>query len=399
MERSQLTENNTSRRVLRNWKIRDTFDLGLISSAHGMSDGFSNLMVPVLVLIVAEFSLTPVESGMLLSSLSLSVLLFQYPLSIYSDFSGRRKVILLGGMSLATLSFLFVGIVSSFHLLLFITFMAGAGNSVYHPCGTSMVANRFEENRAFAISIHGLGGNVGMAILPILLTFFAAFLGWRYAVVICALPAVVILFLIYHRFSDVVDRRAIENRSAKDILRDVFNNNKVMILAIAYTLRGMCTKGTVGFFPLLAASRNIDISLIGIAISIHFVLGAITKPLMGYLYDRLGAKYALMVPFFGTGVFVFAMPFTRTPLELITVFVLVGAVSHVSPIILTATADFADKNILTSSVGFIYTCHGLNFISPLIGGVIASEVGLDSSYFFYSFTVFLGLWFVLKMKD
>ena len=71
----------------------------------------------------------------------------------------------------------------------------------------------------------------------------------------------------------------------------------------------------------------------------------------------------------------------------VTVFVLVGAVSHVSPIILTATADFADKNILTSSVGFIYTCHGLNFISPLIGGVIASEVGLDSSYFFYSFTV------------
>tara|TARA_B100000029_G_scaffold3656_1_gene4337 strand:- start:752 stop:1936 length:1185 start_codon:yes stop_codon:yes gene_type:complete len=394
-----LTENIARKKALRNWRFRDTFDLALMSSAHGMSDGYSNLMVPVLVLIVAEFSLSPVESGMLLSSLSLSVLLFQYPLSIYSDISGRRKVILLGGMLLATISYLLVGIVPNFYFLLLITFLVGVGNSVYHPCGTSMVARRFIENRAFAISIHGLGGNVGMAILPILLTFFAAFLGWRIAVVICVLPAIVFLYFIYLRFSDEIDKGDTERRKIKDILRDVFQNKKVVILAIAYMLRGMCTKGTVGFFPLLAASKNIEIHLIGIAISIHFILGAITKPLMGYLYDRVGARYSLMVPFFIAGLLVFAMPFTRTPTELITVFVLVGAVSHVSPIILTATADFADEKVLTSSVGFIYTCHGLNFISPLIGGVIASEVGLDSSYFFYSFAVLLGLWFVLKIKD
>ena len=393
-----MTKDITTKRVLRNWKIRDTFDLGLISSAHGMSDGFANLMVPVLVLIVAEFSLSPIQSGMLIGSLSLSVMLFQYPLSIYSDFSGKRKPILLAGMFLATISFLCVGLVSSFHFLLLLTFLAGAGNSVYHPCGTSMVAKRFEENRAFAISVHGLGGNVGMGILPILLTFFAAYLGWRSAVVICVFPTLIFLFLIYHRFSDIVDQRSVENQKVKVILRDVFRNNKVVILAIAYMLRGMCTKGTVGFFPLIAASRNVDISLIGVAISIHFILGAITKPIMGYLYDRLGAKFALMVPFFITGVLVFAIPFTRSTIELLTVFALVGAFSHVSPIILTATADFADKNVLTSSVGFIYTCHGLNFLSPLIGGVIANEVGIDASYFFYSFSALLGLWFVLKME-
>tara|TARA_Y100001960_G_C14746863_1_gene866129 strand:+ start:215 stop:1399 length:1185 start_codon:yes stop_codon:yes gene_type:complete len=394
-----LTEKISRKKVLRNWKLRDSFDLGLISSAHGMSDGFSNLMVPVLVLIVAEFSLTPVQSGILLSSLSLSVLMFQYPLSIYSDFTGRRKAILLGGMLLATISYLFVGIISSFYFLLLITFLVGAGNSVYHPCGTSMVARRFEENRAFAISIHGLGGNVGMAILPVLMTFFAVFLGWRFAVVICVLPTIFILYLIYLRFSEVIDKKDVQKLNIKEILRDVFRNKRVIILAIAYMLRGMCTKGTVGFFPLLAASRNIEIQLIGIAISIHFVLGAISKPLMGYLYDRVGARCALMVPFFIAGLLVFAMPFTRTPTELIVVFVLIGAVSHVSPIILTATADFADEKVLTSSVGFIYTCHGLNFISPLIGGVIASEVGLDSSYFFYSFCMLLGLWYVMKIKD
>jgi len=394
-----LTENIVRKKVLRNWKLRDSFDLGIMSTAHGFSDGFSNLMVPVLVLIVAEFSLTPVQSGMLLSSLSLSVLLFQYPLAIYSDFTGRRKVILLLGMLLAVISYLFVGIISNFYFLLLITFLVGVGNSVYHPCGTSMVARRFEENRAFAISIHGLGGNVGMAILPILMTFFAAFLGWRFAVVICVFPAMLILYLIYLRFSDVVDKGDVQKSNIKEILRDVFRNKRVIILAIAYMLRGMCTKGTVGFFPLLAASRNIEIHLIGIAISIHFVLGAISKPLMGYLYDRVGARVALMVPFFIAGLLVFAMPFTRTPTELIVVFVLIGAVSHVSPIILTATADFADQKVLTSSVGFIYTCHGLNFISPLIGGIIASEVGLDSSYFFYSFCILLALWYVMKIKD
>ena len=113
-----MTENIVRKKVLRNWKLRDSFDLGIMSTAHGFSDGFSNLMVPVLVLIVAEFSLTPVQSGILLSSLSLSVLMFQYPLSIYSDFTGRRKAILLGGMLLATISYLFVGIISSFYFFI-----------------------------------------------------------------------------------------------------------------------------------------------------------------------------------------------------------------------------------------------------------------------------------------
>ena len=39
--------------------------------------------------------------------------------------------------------------------------------------------------------------------------------------------------------------------------------------------------------------------------------------------------------------------------------------------------------MLASSVGVIYTMHGLNFIAPLAGGWLAERYNLDVSFFFY----------------
>ena len=44
------------------WRRSDYFDLGVIGVTHGLSDGFNNMLVPVLALIVADFRLSPVEA-------------------------------------------------------------------------------------------------------------------------------------------------------------------------------------------------------------------------------------------------------------------------------------------------------------------------------------------------
>jgi hypothetical protein len=45
------------------WRFRDTFDLNLIGATHGLSDGFSNLLVPVLTLIVADLDFSTFEAS------------------------------------------------------------------------------------------------------------------------------------------------------------------------------------------------------------------------------------------------------------------------------------------------------------------------------------------------
>ena len=75
---------------------------------------------------------------------------------------------------------------------------------------------------------------------------------------------------------------------------------------------------------------------------------------------------------------------------LIPVAALLGVVSPISPIILTAAADLCDEEVLASSVGFIYTCHGLGFLSPLVGGWLAMQFGLEVSYAFYALVTWGG---------
>lgn len=372
------------------WRPGDYFDLGLIGATHGLSDGFSNMLVPALALIIADVGLSPFQAGVLLSAFSLGTMIFQYPLSVLADGAGARKRILLAGMSLSAASFLAMIWAGGFWTLVSLAFLAGAGNAVYHPCGTALTASRFERDRAFAISWHSLGGNVGTSVIPLAQAAVAAAAGWRAAIGACAAPAMLLLPLVGVRFRE--ERRAPGGggeRGAKPgiptIIRRVTANGNTVWLAATYALRSMCTKGMIGFLPLLATAKlGMDTAQIGLAVSLHFGFGAISKPLMGILYDRRGARAALFWPLALLGLFVFAMPFAGRPAGLMLLAALSGVTGFVSPIILTAAADFSDEDILASSVGFIYACHGLSFLAPLAGGWIAERMGLDASYFFFA---------------
>ena len=276
--------------------------------------------------------------------------------------------------------------VSRFLPMCALAFLAGAGNSVYHPCGTALAANRFERDRAFAISWHSLGGNLGTSILPLAQAAVAAMAGWRAAVGACAAPAIALLPLVNARFVEGKSETEREAGKAAElkvfsIVKRVVENRNTVWLAATYTLRSMCTKGMIGFLPLLATSKlGMTTAQIGVAVSLHFGFGMLAKPLMGILYDRWGARSALFWPMTLLGAFVLALPFMGWQTGFYILSALTGVVGFVSPIILTAAADFSEKDILASSVGFIYTCHGLSFLAPLLGGWLAGQVNLDASY-------------------
>ncbi len=379
------------------WRLGDYFDLSVIGLTHGLSDGFSNMLVPVLALIVMDLDLSPFEVGALLSAFSLGQMIFQYPLSILADNTGRRKLMLLVGMGLSAASFIAMMWVSRFLPMCVLAFLAGAGNSVYHPCGTALAANRFERDRAFAISWHSLGGNLGTSILPLAQAAVAAAAGWRAAVGACAAPAIALLPLVNARFVEGKGESEREAGKAAElkvfsIVKRVVENRNTVWLAATYTLRGMCTKGMIGFLPLLATSKlGMTTAQIGVAVSLHFGFGMLAKPLMGILYNRWGARAALFWPMTLLGVFVLALPFIGWRTGFYILSALTGVVGFVSPIILTAAADFSEKDILASSVGFIYTCHGLSFLAPLLGGWLAGQVNLDASYFCFAIMSWLAV--------
>ncbi|MBN1687014.1 MAG: MFS transporter [Spirochaetales bacterium] len=403
----------------------DYFDLSIIGAAHGLSDGFSNLLIPVLALIVTDLSLSASRAGLLLSIANVSAFVFIFPVSLLADHWGRRKLILLAGMSIASIGFLLMRWASGFWIVALLAFAASSGNAVYHPCGTAVAAERFPKNRALAISFHGLMGNIGASLMPVLQAAVATVSGWRPAIFVCAIPALVLLPLVAVRFpkgsrppaapagtggvvggganGGVVPAGAgitprATARNLLSISAAVLKNKIVVRLAIVYALKGMGAKALTGFVPLYASQKlGMTTAFIGLGLTLYFGAGIGAKALMGYLYNRWGTRMALAVPLFASAVFAAGIGISPVPIVLLVLLAISGVTGPVSPIILTAASDFADRKILASSVGFIYTCHGLGFLSPLMGGWLAERFDLSMPFFLSAFLIVTAAVLSLKL--
>jgi DHA1 family L-arabinose/isopropyl-beta-D-thiogalactopyranoside export protein-like MFS transporter len=389
----------------RNIRFSDYFDLIVIGLTHGVSDGFANLLVPVLALIVADLGLSTFQAGVLLSVRSVSTFLFLFPLSLLADHSGRKRLILIVGMTVSAASFFAMQWAPSFGLVAVLAFSAGSGNSVYHPCGTALTAERFVSNRAYAISFHSMMGNLGASLIPMSLAAIAGVGGWRLAVAGCTVPLVVLLPLIRLRFPSG-DRGSLEDarsdiwKRVRGLIGLVLKNRNVVLLGLVYALRGMMNRSMLGFLPLLASRKyGMETPAIGVMLSLYFGVGVLAKPVMGFLYVRLGARLALIIPLLLTGSLVFAIVLTPLSTVLVVLVALIGATAPISPIILTAAADMSDKDALASSVGFIYTCNGLGFVSPLIGGWLAERYGMEINYIYSALMVFAAAAVALLLRE
>jgi MFS family permease len=387
---------------LRTWRLRDTLDLILIATTHGLSDGFSSLLVPVLALIVADLGLSTFEAGLLLSVRSVATFVLLYPLSMLADTTGRKRGMLIAGLALAAGAYLAMGAARSLVPLALLAFVAGAGNATYHPCGTAITARRFEARKAVAISFHGLGGTIGTSLMPLLQSAVVTVAGWRTAIAACVLPAAVLLPLIGIRFpgkdgapaslgAGAGEEPGPPERHPGALTARVLRNRNVVLLALVYAFQGLCSKGLIGLLPLLAAERfSMDTPAIGVVVSVYYTVGIFSKALMGFLYNRWGARLALLVPLLLGGLFSLGIGLLPWQGALLPLAALLGLVIPISPIILTAAADLCEDQVLASSVGVIYTAYGLGFLSPLIGGWLATRFGWPATYLFFALMTWAG---------
>jgi predicted MFS family arabinose efflux permease len=138
-----------------------------------------------------------------------------------------------------------------------------------------------------------------------------------------------------------------------------------------------------GFLALFAEEHfGLATGTVGFALALYYLAGVFAKPLMGILYTRWGAATAIQVPLLLSGSLIFILVSTNWEAAFLPLVTLIGMTVPISPIILTAAADRSDQDALASSVGLIYTFHGLGFISPLVGGWLAVQYGLNISYIY-----------------
>ncbi|RFP18657.1 MULTISPECIES: MFS transporter [unclassified Duganella] len=179
---------------------QDARVIGLVGLAHGTSHFYHVILAALIPWLKPEFHLSYAELGLLMTVFFTVSGVGQAMAGFVVDRYSARTV-LFSGIALLGLSALMLSSAHSYAQLMLGAFLAGCGNSVFHPADYTLLNQRVSKARlAHGFSVHGISGNIGWAVSPLFLTFVAARTDWRTALLSAALlPLAVLALLVWNR--------------------------------------------------------------------------------------------------------------------------------------------------------------------------------------------------------
>ena len=184
---------------------RDIQTISLIGLAHGTSHFFHMLLPPLFPVFMREFGLSYSELGLLVTIFFVISGVGQALSGFLVDKTGARPVLFvaLGCFLLASLA---AGTAQGFAGLALAAALAGLGNSPFHPVDFTILNKRVSQQRlGHAFSVHGITGNLGWAVAPVLLISMHEATGqWRLGYAATAAWALFVIALLAFK-RDAID--------------------------------------------------------------------------------------------------------------------------------------------------------------------------------------------------
>ena len=268
----------------------DTKVISLIGLAHFFSH-FYQLTLPALFpLMLKVEGLNWAELGTLSATLFVASGILQTPSGFLVDKIGARPM-LIGGIFLMSLAMMGFWWADSYPVMLLLAFIAGIGNSVFHPADFSILNGSVDSSRmGRAFSVHHFGGYIGYASAPFLMLALGAEIGWRESVLLVGSLGLAVTILLW------VNRPCLRDCGIDKGIRPEPIKNEIKALArpsfvMAFLFFAFMAMGSVGLMTLGAGAliQLIDISskLANGAISLQLT-GTIAGVLVGgFIADRI----------------------------------------------------------------------------------------------------------------
>ena len=182
----------------------------------------------------------------------------------------------------------------SYPVLLALVFMAGIGIAAFHPEGAKFAVFLSGKKRASGMSLFNIGGNLGYALGPIIVTPLVLWLGLGPGGLVASIPVVIasvaVLGALPYLARQRPERGSVTHDSgAKDDVR------AMCILAGVIGLRSVAWFTLIAFVPLFAVSQGDSEAEGNRLLSLMLLSGAVGTLLLGPIADRFGIRRTLLV--------------------------------------------------------------------------------------------------------
>ena len=366
------------------------FIIGGLTSGHGVFHWFTQSFIVMIPDVRETFALSGVQVGAINSAREVVSGLVSLPGGVVTDMLRRHwGLVLATCMALFGLGWLIMGFSPIYPILLLGMGLVAGSSSIWHLPALSALSHHFPHHRGYALSFHGVGGNVGDVAGPLLTGFLLATFAWQGIIKIYAVIPLLLVFLVFWAFRDI-GRGGDGNQENVDLEAQIAETKRVLripklwAITLVAGLRGMAFVSFLTFLPLyLTDELSLSVQSRGIHIALLFLVGILFTPITGYLSDRIGRKTVLVPGMLLLCVLTILLVPYGYGIGLIVILALLGTFLFSDQPILTAAAlDIVGEGVAATTLGALsFSRFVLSAASPLIAGALY-QANLDYTFYY-----------------
>ena len=370
--------------------------VGLVMVAHAMVHTYE-LSIPIFMTIwLVELDVSTAVLGVASTTGYALYGIGALPSGILSDRIGSRKLIAacLAGMGAA---FVLLSLSQTVWTVTLALVAWGTAASLYHPAGLALISKGVEQ-RGYAFALHGMAGNAGIALGPLVAALLLIWLDWQWVAGLLALPAVVATaFALRASFDEnaAVDLRATPDSSAASrtqqmadlwaTSRTLFAGSFALVFGIVM-LSGLYYRGVLTFLPdlltpLVALDLPVDLDAGRYVYAGLLMVGIGGQYVGGRLTDR-GNIEGVLIRAFGllAAVALLFLPIARLgTAALLGVSAALGFLLFlVQPLYQATVAEYTPAEARGLSYGFTYLgVFGIGALGAALAGAVLQYASED----------------------
>jgi MFS family permease len=368
-------------------------ELWLITVGHGLTHWYPATFYLLLPLIGAELGLSYSQIGLIMTCQYIASAVANVPGGILVDTVGRKGLLMAISLFWVGFPYLLISFTHSYAMLLVCIALVGFGNSLWHPTAIPTLAQRYPDRKGLVLSLHGMGGNVGDAIAPLVVGAALAIFSWRQVVVMNVAPGLIVAALMLVFLGSIrlgAKRVQAETQSLGDYargLRELLRNRSLVLLSTGSAFRTMTQTALLTFLPVyLAHDLGYSPAWVGACLFALQAAGFAAAPVAGHLSDRMGRKHILVGSMLSSGAVLALMAFAGgSPLFIALVAVLGFFLYATRPVIQAWLLETTPKNMGGSSIGVLFGAQAVGgSLGPLFGGMVADQYGLLATFYLFA---------------
>jgi MFS family permease len=381
-------------------------ELWLITIGHALTHWYPATFYLLLPLIGAELGLSYSQIGLIMTCQYVAAAVANIPGGVLVDTIGRKGLLMALSLFWIGVPYLLIGFSHGYLMLLVCVALVGFGNSLWHPTAIPTLGQRYPERKGLVLSLHGMGGNVGDAVAPVVVGAALAVFTWREVVVMNVVPGLVVALLMFVFLGSMrlgARKSGTETQTLGQYwkgVRQLLRDRALILLSTGSTFRSMTQTALLTFLPVyLAHEMGYSPFWVGACLFALQAAGFAAAPIAGHLSDRMGRRSIVMGSMGTTAVVLLAMAFSGGSALFVGLVAVLGFFLYaIRPVIQAWMLEATPKNMGGSGIGILFGAQAIGAaVGPLLAGMVADRQGLLATFYFLAATIVVANLFVVFM--